>query len=67
MGCQKNSQLRQEFSRVASYHHISSTSFINAALLLMQSEYGTTIGGLLIDNIAYADDIDVLANSTQEL
>ena len=33
----------------------------------MQSEYDATLGGLLIDNLAYADDNDTLANSRQEL
>ena len=41
--------------------------FLNAVLSMMQSEYGATIGGVLIENLAYADDIDELANSTQEL
>jgi len=41
--------------------------FLNAVLSLMHSEYGARKGGLLIDDLAYTDDIDVIANFSQEL
>ena len=34
---------------------------------MIHSEYGTTLEGLLIGSLTYADDIDVLANPSQEL
>ncbi|KAK2705953.1 hypothetical protein QYM36_016091 [Artemia franciscana] len=41
--------------------------FLNSIVSLIYSEYSATIGGLLISNLACADDIDVLAKYSQEI
>ena len=41
--------------------------FLHAILSLIQDEHGTKIGGVLVNTIAYANDIDQLSTTATDL